>query len=128
MLKKDLPSFDPADLFGDDAQAGDAFTHKIAELFGNFSEPAPALERPSSVPDPAGAVKHGSAQEERRQKLLEKYLAAKAAFMAQRALSDRPLPEPGALPPLRALDFKPKSPSALPPLPSLPVPRGKRDD
>jgi hypothetical protein len=57
-------SFDPADLFGDDAGSGELFTRSLEDFF-----------KGEELQD----------TERRKQELLEKYKAAKAAALAQRA-------------------------------------------
>jgi hypothetical protein len=96
------PTFDPADLFGDDAESGEHFTRSLEDFFKGEEH---------------------KDTEKRRQELLDKYKAAKAAALAQRAKAlgqlrhqAAPGAPPGSLAPLPPLA---QSPSALPPLPPL---------
>jgi hypothetical protein len=98
--------FDPAELFGDDAEAGRRFTRSIEDFF-----------RAEGGQDP----------EARRRGLLEKYKAAKDAARARRSPAAPPLPPlPAArplppLPPLPPLTAAPAPSPSSPPSPPTPA-------
>src|ERR1700722_7519342 len=92
------PSFDPADLFGDDAGSGELFTRSLEDFF-----------KGEELQD----------TERRKQELLEKYKAAKAAALAQRAkaMEQQRALAAAAPPPSAPLPAPQSSPFSLPPLP-----------